>query len=151
MRTVRLGNTKQSRLSAKSGKSWKSLKRSRKSVLPRSIRKTSENLTNPIDSQGDIKKIVQSFIFSNFEYCPLVWYFSSSKSLQKIEKLHESALRFLYNDHTSSYNDLLSKSDRWTMLTSRQRVLCIEIFKTVNKLNPPIMQKIFNYRPHAIL
>ena len=62
------------------------------------------------------KVLVQSFIFSNFEYCPLLWYFSSSKSLQNIEKLHERALRFLYNDHTSSYNDLLSKSDRCMML-----------------------------------
>ena len=92
------------------------------------------------------KVLVQSFIFSNFEYCPLVWYFSSSKSLQNIEKLHERALRFLYNDHTSSYNDLLSKSDRCTMLISRQRALCIEIFKTVTKLNPPFMQKIFKLR-----
>ena len=53
------------------------------------------------------KVLVQSLILSNFEYCPLVWYFSSSKSLQNIKKLHERALRFLYNDHTSSYNDLL--------------------------------------------
>ena len=57
------------------------------------------------------KVLVQSFIFSNFEHCPLVWYFSSSKSLQNIKKLHERALRFLNNDDTSSYNDLLSKSD----------------------------------------
>ena len=54
--------------------------------------------------------------------------------------------RFLYNDHTSSYNDLLSKSDICTMLISRQRALCIEIFKTVKKLNPPFMQKIFKLR-----
>ena len=85
------------------------------------------------------KVLVQSFIFSNLEYCPLVWYFPSSKSLENIEKLHERALRFLYNDHTSSYNDLLSKSDRCTMLISRQRAPCIEIFKTVNKLDPPFM------------
>ena len=49
-------------MSAKSGKSWKSLKRSRKFVLPRSIRRKSENLTNPIDSQGDIKKVVLLFL-----------------------------------------------------------------------------------------
>ena len=71
------------------------------------------------------KVLAQSFIFSNFEYCPLVWYFSSSKSLQKIEKLHGPALRFFYNDHTSLYNDLLSKLGRCTMLISRQRALCI--------------------------
>ena len=50
------------------------------------------------------------------EFFPLVWNFSTSKFLQNIEKLHERALMFLYNDHTSSYNDLLSKSDRCTML-----------------------------------
>ena len=33
------------------------------------------------------KILVQSFVHSNFDHCPLVWYFSSSKSLQKIEKL----------------------------------------------------------------
>ena len=73
------------------------------------------------------KVLVQIFIFSNFEYCPLVWYFSSSKPLQNIEKkLHERALTFLYNDHTSLYNDLLSKSDRCMMLISCQRALALK-------------------------
>ena len=57
------------------------------------------------------KILVQSFVYSNFDYCPLVWYFSSAKSLQKIEKIQERALRFLHNDHISSYSDLLSKSE----------------------------------------
>ena len=35
----------------------------------------------------DEKKIsFQSFIYSDFDYCPLVWYFSSANSLQKIKK-----------------------------------------------------------------
>ena len=38
--------------------------------------------------------LVQSFVYSNFNYCPLVWYFSSSKLLQKIERIQERALRF---------------------------------------------------------
>ena len=92
------------------------------------------------------KILVQSFVYSNFDYCPLVWYFSSSKSLQKIEKLQERALRFLYNDHTSSYNDLLLRSSKCTMHVARQRLLCIEIFKTLNHLNPPFMQSIFELR-----
>ena len=92
------------------------------------------------------KILVQSFVYSNFNYCPLVWYFSSAKSLQKIEQLQERALRFLYNDHTSSYSDLLLKSDKGTMLVARQRTLCIEIFKTVKHLNTPFMQNIFKLR-----
>ena len=90
--------------------------------------------------------LIQSFVYSNFNYCLLVWYFSSSKSLQKIEKIQERALRFLYNDHTSSYDDLLLKSNKCTMLVTRQRILCIEIFKTVKQLNPPFMQNIFRLR-----
>ena len=90
--------------------------------------------------------LVQSFVYSNFTYCPLVWYFSSSKSLQKIEQLQECDLRFLYNEYTSSYNDLLLKSNKCTMLIARQRILCIEIFKTVQLLNPPFMQNIFELR-----
>ena len=70
--------------------------------------------------------------------------------VQNIGQLHERALRFLYNDHTNSYNHLLSKSDRCTMLISCQRAFSIQIFKTVNKLSPPFMQKIFKLRTFAI-
>ena len=90
--------------------------------------------------------LVESFVYSSFSYCPLVWYFSSSKSSQKIEQIQERALRFIYNDHTSSYNDMLVKSDKCTMLVARQRILCIEIFKTVTQLSPPFMQSIFKLR-----
>ena len=37
----------------------------------------------PLDTQ---KILANSFIISNFNYCPLVWYFSRAKQLQKIEK-----------------------------------------------------------------
>ena len=77
------------------------------------------------------KVLVQSFVYSNFNYCPLVWYFTSMKSLPKVEKLQERALRFLYNDHKSSCNDLLLKSGRCTMQVSRQRTLCIENLQNV--------------------
>ena len=52
------------------------------------------------------KIIIMCFIYSNFDYFPLVWYFSSASSLQKIEAIQERALRFLYNDQLSSYYDL---------------------------------------------
>ena len=92
------------------------------------------------------KILVQSFVYSNFDYCSLVWYFSSAKSLQKIEKNQESALRFLHNDHLSSYGDLLSKSERCTMHVSRLRVLCIEVVKTLKNLNASFMQDIFKIK-----
>jgi len=52
------------------------------------------------------KILILCFIYSNFDYFPLVWYFSSASSLQKIEAIQECALRFLYDDQLSSYYDL---------------------------------------------
>ena len=92
------------------------------------------------------KILVQSFVYSNFDYCPLVWYFSSAKALQKIEKIQERALRFLYNDHRTSYCDLLLKSERCTMHVSRLRVLCIEVFKTLNNIDPSFVNDIFKIK-----
>ena len=49
----------------------------------------------PLDTR---KILANSFIISNFNYCPLVWYFSMAKQLQKIEKIQERVLRFLHDD-----------------------------------------------------
>ena len=38
---------------------------------------------------------INSFIFSNFNYCPLVWYFCSCKSSQKIEKIQLRGRRII--------------------------------------------------------
>ena len=74
--------------------------------------------------------------------------FSSEKSMKKIEKIHERALRFLYNDSNSSYDDLLAKAGKCTMKISRHRTLSTEIYETVStvKLNPPFMQDIFKVK-----
>ena len=87
--------------------------------------------------------LVQSFVLSNFNYCPLVWYFLFSKSLQKIEKIQERALIFLYNDQKSSYDDLLIRSKKCTMQVARQKTLCIKIFKTTKNLISPFLQSNF--------
>ena len=50
--------------------------------------------------------------------------FSSANSLQKIEKIQERALRFLYNDQLSSYDVLLSKSGRCTVRVFRLKFFC---------------------------
>ena len=42
--------------------------------------------------------LVNSFIHSNFNYCPLVWMLSHKKSPDKTESLHKRALRFLLNN-----------------------------------------------------
>ena len=86
--------------------------------------------------------LVNSFIYSNFNYCPLAWMFSSKRSLNKIENLKKRALRFVLDDCTSSYELLLEKSGKPTMNLSRERRLYIEVYKTLNSLNPCFMQEL---------
>ena len=80
--------------------------------------------------------LVNSFIYSNFSYCPLVWAFSRKKSQNKIESLQKRALRFLLNNYDNSYEQLLEKSGKSNKNLWRIGFLCIEIYKTINGMNP---------------
>ena len=88
---------------------------------------------------GERLVLVNSFIYSNFNYCSLVWMFSSKRSLNKIENLQTRALRFVSDDYTSSYELLLEKSGKPTMNLARERLLFIEVYKTLNSLNSCFM------------
>ena len=92
------------------------------------------------------KILINSYFMADFNYCPLVWMFSSAVSLKKIKNLQKRALRFLYKSYNTSYEDLLLKSGFSSMNVKRLRALCIEIFKTLNNLNPSFMKEIFSLR-----
>lgn len=83
------------------------------------------------------KLSVNSFILSNFSYCPLIWHFCSAKSKNNIELVKKRALKFLGEENIE---DKMS----CTMEVRRLRTLALEIFKTINKLNPSYMQEIFS-------
>ena len=79
--------------------------------------------------------------------------------MNKIERIQERALRFINNDYHSDYSTLLSKNKHVTMEVKRMRFLCMEIYKTMNGLNPNYMNEIFvksssrhsSRRPHDLM
>ena len=79
------------------------------------------------------KVLINSFVLSNFNYCPLVWMLTNAKSVHKIEAIQKRALHFMLNDYESSYKDLLKKLGNPSMNLRRTRSLYIEIYKTINK------------------
>ena len=88
------------------------------------------------------KILADSFIISNFNYCPLIWYFSTRKQVKKIEKNQERVLLFIHNDYETDYPSLLKTNKSVTMEVKRMRYLSIEIYKTLHCLNPQYMKKI---------
>ena len=89
------------------------------------------------------KTLIESFIMSNFNYCPLVWLFCNSRSTLKQEAIQKRALRFLYDDYESDYEHLLTLANKPTIEVRTLRFLAIEVFKTINNLNPSFMKEIF--------
>ena len=72
--------------------------------------------------------------------------FASSKCLTEIENLREKALRFMLDDYASSYERILGKSVKFSMDVKRKHKLCIDIYKTLDNLNPSFTKEIFELR-----
>lgn len=87
--------------------------------------------------------LYQSFILSNFNFCPIVWHFCSAKNSHKIENVQKRALKFLLDDNVSSYETLLSISGMKTLFLQSIRLIAIEVFKSVNGYNPIFMTSMF--------
>ena len=90
--------------------------------------------------------IYNSFIASNFSYCPLAWHFCSIASTNKLEKVQERALRFINNDYSSSLKKLLSQTKTEPLHVKRLKLMACEVFKMVNKLSPEYIQDMISIK-----
>ena len=94
-----------------------------------------QRLTGFIDMPGR-KAIYNSFIVSNFNCCPLVWFFTSRESINKMQKIQERALRFVLKDSTSDYDTLLTKCGVDSFRISSLKSMAVEIYKILNEMSP---------------
>ena len=69
---------------------------------------------------------------SNFSYCPVSWVICGKQNSDKLEKLQERALRFVFSDYTSPYNDLLNHGNFLFLSSFRIRYLAKEMYKCVH-------------------
>ena len=97
-------------------------------------------------SEGKRKLIMSAFISSHFSYCPLIWMCHNRSLNTKINKIHERALRIVYDDTTSSFEFLLQKSKSVKIHHRNLQILVTEIYKTLNNLSPSLMSEIFIIR-----
>ena len=58
----------------------------------------------------------------------------------RVNSLHERALRVAYRDYNATFSELLSKDESVTNLQSRLQLLA------KNELNPKIMEEIFKFK-----
>ena len=87
--------------------------------------------------------IMKAFIESQFGYCPLVWMFHSRGINNKINRVHERALRINYNNKSSSFQGLLDRDSFVTIHHRNIRTLAIKTFKVLHRLSPPLLNEVF--------
>jgi hypothetical protein len=88
-------------------------------------------------------KIFNSFICSNFNYCPIVYNTYSVKHSRKLEKIQERALRFVFNDFSSSYNSLLNKAGKKELSMSFLKNTVEQVYKVLNDQAKPMDSNFF--------
>ena len=89
------------------------------------------------------KLIVNTFILSQFGYCPLVWMFHNRTLNNRINRIHERALRIIYQDKNSSFDELLTRDGSFTIHHRNVQTLCIELYKVAYGVAPKIMRLVF--------
>ena len=87
--------------------------------------------------------IFKSFISSSFDYCPVSWMFCGKTNLNKLEKLQERVLRFVFRDTTSSYESLLERGNFLPFSAYRIRCLGIKTYKCFHGPNPDYLNNLF--------
>ena len=89
------------------------------------------------------RTIMMSFVTSQFSYCLLIWMFHSIRLNNKINSIHERALRITYQDNTSSFQELLNKDNSVSIHHRHLQVLATEMFKIHRALSPEILRETF--------
>ena len=74
------------------------------------------------------RTIMKSFVTSQFSYCPLIWMSHSRRLNNKINSMHERALRITYQDNVSTFQELLNKGNSVSIHHRNLQVLATEIW-----------------------
>ena len=89
------------------------------------------------------KILMNSFVQSQFSYCPMLWMFCSRNLNDKINRIHKRALRMVYLDFTGSFAELLKRDGSVTIHQRNIQLVAITMFGVVRKLGPDIVRDLF--------
>ena len=74
-------------------------------------------------------QIFRCYILAHFNYCALVWHFCGVVQTAKMERLQYRALKYVFRDFESSYEELLERAKLPTLELSRKRAVLVEVLR----------------------
>ena len=93
--------------------------------------------------------LYNTFIVSNFNYCPLIWMFCGKDVNVSINRVHKRALRIMWQDIAAPFAELLASGNECTIHIRNLQNLMLEIYKCLNSENPSFMWNIFQAKDVA--
>ena len=90
------------------------------------------------------RTLMKAFIELQFNYCPLTWMFLSRIMNNKFNRIHERALRLVYSDHVSYFDELLKKDRSFSIHHRKIQSLAIKLYKFFHDLSPAIKKNFFH-------
>ena len=89
---------------------------------------------------------MKAFATSQFNYCPLIWMFHNRSLNNRVSKIHDRALRLVYQNTNLSFSEVLELENVVTIHQRNLKVVVTEILKVKNNLSPEIMKQIFDFQ-----
>ena len=90
-----------------------------------------------------LRVLMKAFIDTQFAYCPLIWMYHSRTQNNKINRLHERALRIVYMDSNLSFSQLLDMDNSVSVYHRNLQKLATEMFKVKHDLSLKFMDTTF--------
>ena len=115
------------------------------------ISKISKKVGKQLDVLSRFKKILsrstkmplyKSFIIPHLSYCSSLWQNCLKADSKKLEKLNERALRYIFNDFRTDYQDLAG-SNVGMLDNRRKKELLYIVFKALNNQLPSYITSIY--------
>ena len=93
---------------------------------------------------------MKTFVNAQFGYCPLVWMFHSRSLNNRINKIHERAIRIVFKDKNATFSELLQWDGPVTIHERNIQDLATEMFKVFNGIYPSIIKDVFTLKESNI-
>ena len=87
------------------------------------------------------RTLFKAFVESQFKYCPIVWIFYTRRTNNKINRLHERALRIVYDGDFSTFHQLLVMDKSFCIHHQNIQRLLIEICIVTHSVNSVLKGK----------
>ncbi len=85
------------------------------------------HLSEMLNFESSLFKLVNDFVVSNFMCCPLIWHMCSVSDCKKKETVQERVPLYVPTDFNDTYCNLLQRASKRVLYILHLRIIAIEI------------------------